>query len=192
MDIKDKLISNILDIEVNMFLTVTTKQKSSCQNYPESFKIHRRAQFIPWSAETLESYLNDLRAAEKNNINLMKFKYARMDNLIPTVNDNPLIKKITGILLDWQEVFFENYPNIAMKARPVSSSGNTMNTTSFETYLSGELETYSNKTLELLYKDVMGKKSRGINMSEEIYTYLVTSLGYESLQDVEEKNGLVK
>lgn len=185
MDKKDKLISNILDIEVNMFQTVTTMQKSSCQNYPESFKTHRKAQFITWSAETLESYLNDLRAAEKNNENLMKFKYARMDNLIPAVNSNPLIKKITGILHEWQDDFFENYPNIAMKARPVSSSGNTMSTTSFETYLSGELETYSNKTLELLYNDVMDKKSRGINMSEEIYTYLVTSLGYESLQDIE-------
>lgn len=186
---KDLLIAKILDIEVHMFLTVTSEQKSNCQNYPDRFKMQRKAQFIPWSVSSLESYLADLVAAEKESRNLMVFKYARMDGRIPVGNNNPLIKKIAGIFLKWQEAFFEKYPNIAVKARPVSRAENTMNNTSFETYLSGELETYSDKTLACLHGDVMDKMKKEINMSEEIYGYLVRFLGYDSLVDAEETLG---
>ena len=103
MNRKDRLIEKILDIEVYMFLTVTSKRKSNCQNYPDRFKMQRKAQFIPWSTSTLESYLDDLVTAEKESRNLMVFKYARMDGLIPVGNNNPLIKKIAGAFKEWQE-----------------------------------------------------------------------------------------
>lgn len=58
--------------------------------------------------------------------------------------------------------------------------------TSFETYLRGELETYSDATLELLSKDILDKHAQGINMAEEIYTCLVKDIGYDSLHEAEQ------
>ena len=49
MSQKDKIITAILEIELRIFLTVNPMQTSGCQEYPESFKLHRRAQFHPWS-----------------------------------------------------------------------------------------------------------------------------------------------
>ena len=54
MNEKDRIIELILEIELDMFLTVNPEPTSSCQEYPESFNLHRRAQFTPWSLVTLE------------------------------------------------------------------------------------------------------------------------------------------
>jgi len=97
--VNEDIIEKILARELKMFLSVPSARKSSCQDYPESFKLHRKAQFSCWSRDTLESYLSDLEKAEEKGINLMTHKYARMDNLIPQLNSNPLIDKIVGVSL---------------------------------------------------------------------------------------------
>jgi hypothetical protein len=65
------LISKILDLKLEMFLTVPTEQKARGQEYPDSFHLHRRAQFALWSEDTLRSYLKDLENAETDGSNLM-------------------------------------------------------------------------------------------------------------------------
>ena len=170
-----------------MFLSVKTQQRSSCQDYPESFKRHRRVQFTAWSVGTLKSYLNDLKNAVEEGSNLMTVKYARMDNLIPEENKNPLIMEIVKIQYGWQQEMFSKYPYLMGGARPLSKSEDNARKTSFETYLGGELETYSGATLELLYKDMSKKIKDGVNMSEEVYGYLVREMGYQSIDDAEMK-----
>lgn len=184
---KEALVTDILDIEVEMFLAVNDGQGSSCQNYPESMKMHRKAQFMAWSIAALDSYLKDLQEAVDRGENLMTYKYARMDNLIPPRHSSPLLEKIVSMQYDWQQAFFNNYPNLAQRSRPISSTSDSDEKTSFETYLTGELESYSERTLEILYDDFVEKRNRGINLSEEVYTYMVTSLGYTSLADAEER-----
>ncbi|HEB30793.1 MAG TPA: DUF4125 family protein, partial [Spirochaetes bacterium] len=177
---KQAVIKEILEIELEMFLTVRTQQRSSCQDYPESFKLHRRVQFTAWSEETAKSYLKDLKNAVQEGVNLMTVKYARMDDLIPGENKNPLIKEIVKIQYGWQEEMFRRYPYLMGGARPLSKSEDNARKTSFETYLSGELETYSDTTLELLFKDMSKKIKDGVNMSGEVYGYLVREMGYPS------------
>ena len=183
---RTELIEKILDKELKMFLTVPVRQKAACQEHPESFKTMRRAQFLMWSEKTLESYLKDLEKAEKEGRNLMTEKYARMDNLIPPKNQDPLIDKIVNIQCKWQEEMFRKYPNLMRGARPVYSSQDSPFQTSFETYLRGELETYSHNTLASLYDDIVGMQKEGKNMAEELYKQLVMDLGYESLEEAEE------
>ena len=187
MSDKQEIIKEILEIELEMFLTVRTQQRSSCQDYPESFKLHRRVQFTAWSEETLKSYLKDLKNAVKEGVNLMTVKYARMDDLVPEENKNPLIGEIVKIQYGWQEEMFRKYPYLMGGARPLSRSEDNSRKTSFETYISGELETYSGATLELLYKDMSKKIEDGVNMSEEVYGYLVREMGYSSIDDAETK-----
>lgn len=183
---KAQLIEKILEKELKMFLTVPVLQKASCQEDPDSFRTIRKAQFLAWSENTLDSYLKDLRAAEREGRNLMTQKYARMDNLVPAENQDPLIEKIVAIQIAWQKEMFSRYPNLMHRARPLESGEDSFSQTSFETYLRGELETYSHNTLALLYDDISTLHDRGENMAEKIYNYMVKGLGYDSLSEAEE------
>ena len=184
--VNEDIIERILAKELKMFLSVPSVRKSSCQDYPESFKLHRRAQFSCWSRETLESYRHDLERAEEKGINLMTQKYARMDNLIPPLSSNPLIDTIVGYHCAWQRSMMKKYPGIMCGGRPLSSAEDSAFLTSFETYLRGELETYSDTTLELLNFDILDKNAKGISMAEELYTFLVKDKGYDSLDEAEQ------
>lgn len=186
MDEKESLINRILKRELSMFLTLPTLQKASCQENPEMFKLVRGSQFSAWSTETLNSYLQDLKSAKKNNINLMTQKYARMDKLITKINYNPIIDELVEIELEWQKEMFEKFPCMMGRARALRSSEDTPIATSFETYLRGELETYSNSTLSYLFEDVKLYLEQNENMMMKIQLYMVKQLGYDSLEDAEE------
>jgi hypothetical protein len=184
---KDHIIDAILEIELAMFLTVNPQRTSLCQKYPDSFRLHRRAQFSPWSQVTLESYLDDLRNAQRAGKNLMRLKYARMENLIPVQNTNSIIDDIIRLKISWQKEMFQKYPAIMHDARPLTKEAGSALMTSFETYARGELETYSNRTLELLYADLHMKLEEGVNMSEEVYECMVRDSGYPSLAESERR-----
>jgi len=187
LDRKNELIERILDIELQMFLTVPVAQKAACQDHPDSFMLMRKCHFLTWSESTLTRYLGDLIAAEESGRNLMTEKYARIDHLIPQVNSSPLIEQIVTAQYRWQQRMFEKYPNLMARARPLSSSDDSIHQTSFETYLRRELETYSERTLESLYADVTEKQRQGYNMAEELYGHMVRALGYESLTEADEQ-----
>ena len=184
---KDRIIDAILDIELPMFLTVNPMQTSGCQEYPESFKLHRRAQFHPWTEEALGSYLEDLHAAQEHGENLMRRKYARMQGLLPPTEDQPVLEEIVRLKMDWQRAMFRNYPAVMSGARPITDGGRQAQMTSFETYARGELETYSERTLGLLHRDLLAMLAAGESLSEQVYDHLVRANGYASLAEAEKK-----
>lgn len=178
------ILAKILEIEKKMFLSVNSIDESPCQKDIESFLIHRRAQFSPWSNEVLRAYLTDLELADQKGNNLMTLKYARMEDKIPILNNNPLIEKIVEISRVWQGEMIEHYPSIMRGGRPLNDSDSSV-MVSYLTYLKAELETYSDNTIMLLYQLILSKKNQNINISEEVYQYLVTEMGYESMTDAE-------
>jgi hypothetical protein len=182
---RDETIAQIVEIELEMFLAVNGEDNTSCQEHPDAFKLHRRAQFAAWSLPTLRSYRDDLRRARDAHENLMTLKYARMEGLIPRVNANPLVDEIVRISLTWQADIIRKYPALMSGARPLTEADGQARMTSFETYARGENETYSDRTLELLYADMCASLERGENMSEEVYASLVNESGYTSLDDAE-------
>ena len=184
MSEEGKLIERILELELNMFLNVGSEYPVSCQQNPEGFRLHRGTQFSLWSEETLRSYHDDLLKAEQQGRNLMTLKYARMENLIPPLSVNPIIDEIVQMELKAQREMLLQYPGILTRGRPLGDDGS--GTTSFKTYLRGELETYSDRTLELLYRDIRQIEDRGENWAIQTYTHLFRELGYESLDEVEE------
>ena len=165
-----------------MFLSVPTDQPYSCQQDPEGFRLHRGAQFSIWAEDTLQSYQDDLRRAKQEGSNLMTIKYARMENLIPQKNFNPLIEEIVALNVGWQKEIIEKYPNLMAGGRQISKSNDSIIDTSFKTYLNGELETYSDATLVLLHRDLVRLFNEGINGSMRIYENLTKRLGYDSIQ----------
>lgn len=89
-------IDQILDIEWAMFQRVKSASPVPCQSAPTSFRKIRGANFEMWTDAMLKSYLSDLEAAHKKEKNLITEKYARMDGLIPPLN-NTLISEIAMI-----------------------------------------------------------------------------------------------
>ena len=59
--------------------------------------------------------------------------------------------------------------------------------TAFETYLKGELLTYSEATLALCEAYLMGCLEKDVNLNEEILRATVHAYGYDSLRDAEEE-----
>lgn len=192
---KKELIEEILSYEWQMFITVNDKNdhnpltvgRPSCRDFPDEFKLHRTSQFIAWSAKTLQSYLHDLQEAQREGHNLMTYKYARMEDLIPCHNDSPLISKISATQLQWQKEFIEKYPKMMSGGRTLSGDKKGVDWASFNTYLCAELETYSENTLDYLYQDIRLFKEQGRTMSEAVYEYLVAEKGYGSIDEAEKK-----
>jgi len=174
---KNRIVHQILDIEVDMFRRVPTGEEPSCRSHLENMKLHRRGQFSTWSKRTCESYLEDLREAEQEGVNLMTIKYARMDNLIPEYSDNPLIPKIVDRFVTWQKEMLMNFPNMMRGGRDIED---------FARYLRGELETYSDRTLGFLMEDVEEFSVKGENMSVAVYGFLARQSGYASLEAMED------
>ncbi len=173
----EELLKKIISIELRMFMTVQTSGPTTCQEQPEAFKLTRKAGFYVLSHETLESYINDLQEAMEENRNLIELKYARIDGLIPPLSDNPLIEKIVEVEGRWLKELEKKYPS-TFRGRADFATG---------VYLRSELETYSDRTLELYYKDICQALAEGRNLTAERYTYLFKQIGYNSIEDMEQE-----
>ena len=173
---KAHLIDKIVGIELWMFQKVRTIEPSLCQERLDTFKLMREMGHSVLSLETLSSYLKDLEKAKRRDRNLVTEKYARMSNMIPPLNQSSALNDIMAIESSWMKELEQKYPSILKQ-----------NSKYFETYLSSELETYSNETLNLYLKDIVKAKAAKRNLAEERYLYLFKKLGYSSLDDVNKK-----
>jgi len=133
----------------------------------------------------LSSYEEDLQRAKQQGRNLLTEKYARMDDVIPPLTINPLIEVIVDIETDWQRQLENLYPALFVRCcRQTDRDGNGSD---FSIYLRGELETYSETTLDLYYDNVKAALSEGRNLAIEALEQLVTTAGYWDLFEAERK-----
>ena len=177
------IIEQILDIELYMFQRVRSAGPAPCQSVPDNFRKIRGSIYEMWTKEMLQSYLNDLKVAQKKGRNLVTEKYARMDNLIPPLNTNPLIDKIVGIEAKWQEEIEVKYP--AIYNRMCRSTNPAQDGSNFSVYLKGELETYSDNTLELYYENAKKTLEKGENPALRALERLIKKGGYNDLDHAE-------
>ena len=98
-----------------------------------------------------------------------------------------MIEKIASIVLGWEEELFRKYPFVLRQGRPIRSSSDTLFVTSLETYLKGELATYSLKTLELYHEHLVKEQSENINGSEITLAQTIKQYGFHSLEEANEK-----
>lgn len=178
-----------------------TGGKAPCQQERQTFEIMRMSQAESWSETALESYLEDLTTAQKQGRNLMTEKYARMmkstspteyariKHLLPPVTPEAtgLIEEITAVILEWEEELSGKYPHLIQRGRPIRNTGDSIFVTSLETYLRGELATYSTRTLDLYRDHVKRQKSNKINGSEITLARTIKQYGYRSLEEANEK-----
>ena len=195
-------IERIIQIEWNMFVKVRNiGGTASCQKNPGTFKIMRMSQFVSWSDNVLESYLDDLLSAKKDGRNLMTEKYARMmestlpfeyekiKDLLPVISNESrdLVDQIVEVVLEWERELMERFPFLVSRGRPVYSCEDKPCITSIETYLRGELLTYSYRTLKLYLDNILEQKKENINASEINILHIVKSYGWQTLEEANEK-----
>lgn len=193
---KEKLIDEILEKEWNYFSNLNNiGGRADCQDNREDFIIMRKAQWLTFNEETLLSYLEDLNS--KNNPLFQKYgqmmkynspkEYEKIKNLLeqPSSQKIDLVEKIMEIYMKWEEEFFKAYPIFSSMGRPLYSKQDDDEDTSIETYLRGELLSYSEKTLALYLKYILEMKNKNINLAVKNMDNLASMQGFENSQDVE-------
>jgi hypothetical protein len=201
---RDSLINVIVDIEWKMFQNVqNTGGRAACQDDYETFRINRSSQMAGMPEAALESYLDDLAEADKSGRNLLSEKYARMmqstapseyaliEDLLPPLDPEvpPLIDRIIEIILKWEEELSDKYPNILGRGRPLRSTADTPSDTSKETYLRGELATYSARTLGIYLEHLLQQKLDDVNGSGIILESMLKQYGFSSLEEANDRLG---
>lgn len=198
MDMIDKVIAE----EWSQFDKVENEGgRADCQDDYETFRIMRKAQYMTWSKEMLESFYADLIAAKNSGWNLIMEKYARMmqstnplgyarlEKDLPVINEDRIRiqEEIIKIQVGWMEDFAKLYPKLAGNMRTIRTSSDTSFNTSYETYLRGELCTYSEKTMLLYASFIIGLLKAGRNLAIETMGNTAKMYGFESLKEAEEK-----
>lgn len=198
---KEELIAKVVAMEWKMFQNVANIDgRASCQDNPETFRVMRSSQIMAWSDAALSSYLEDLTAAEAEGRNLLTEKYARMmeftvpleyariQHHLPPLEQEALllIDRIAEINMAWTEEICARFPYIRKRGRPASSASDTPYITSVETYLRGELATYSPRTLALYYQNALEQKATNINGAEIVLAAMMQRYGFNSLAEANE------
>ena len=83
------------------------------------------------------------------------------------------------------EDFAKKYPALAENARSIHTGDDNIANTSYETYLRGEISTYSDKMLELYGRYVVEYAHNGKNLAFDIMTNSVHLYGYSDLDSAE-------
>ena len=161
----------------------------------------RKSQYLTWTEELLHSFYQDLVNAEQKGWNLIMEKYARMmkstnpekylslekDLPVITQKRNAIQEEIIRIQVAWMEEFAEKYPKMAGNARSIRTSEDTAFSTSYETYLRGEMSTYSENTFVLYSGFIVSLLKQNRNLAMEIMENTAKLYGYDSLDAAERR-----
>lgn len=196
------VIEKIVQLEWEQFDKVQNEGgRASCQDDFTTFSIMRKSQYLTWPDELLDSFCNDLLEAQRKGWNLIMEKYARMmetttpekyaalEKELPVLNDERIAiqEEIIKIQVSWMEDFAKKYPKMAGNARSIRTSEDNAYNTSYETYLRGEISTYSENTFLLYGRFIAELSKAGKNLAYETMENTARLYGYESVKDAEAK-----
>ena len=197
-----ELVEDIAKLEFEAFDKVQNEGgRASCQDDWSTFSIMRKSQYMTWNRTMLMQYLYDFHREYSLGHNLIEEKYGRMmkntapekyDEIkdhFPQLNEEKqtIIEQICSLQVNWMEEFAKEYPALANNSRSIHTFEDNPFDTSYETYLRGELGTYSDKMLELYGKYIVGYAKEQKNPAHDIMLNNVKMYGYGSLEEAEKK-----
>lgn len=195
-----ELVEDIARLEFEAFDKVHNEGgRASCQNDWFTFSIMRKSQYQTWNRTMLMQYLYDFHREYNLGHNLIEEKYGRMmastapdqyeeiKNHFPELTEEKrnIIEQICGMQVGWMEEFAKEYPALADNARSIHTAEDNPFDTSYETYLRGELGTYSDKMLELYGRYIVEYARNQKNPAHDIMLNNVRMYGYSSLEEAE-------
>lgn len=197
---KTPVVGEIVRLEWEAFDKVQNEGgRADCQDDFETFSIMRKSQYLAWDIELLKLYKEEFLQAVSCGRNLITEKYARMmestapekyagiKEKLPTLSEESaqIREAVISIQIGWMEELAERYPALAKNARTIHTKDDTPFDTSYETYLRGELMTYSDDLLYRYGRFVVSLAGEGKNLAEIIMTNTVHFYGYASLEAAE-------
>ena len=200
-----EIIEKIVALEWQQFDRVKNEGgRADCQDDFQTFSIMRKSQYLTWTEELLQSFYQDLVDAEQKGWNMIMEKYARMmkstnpekylkfEKELPVITEerNMIQEEVIKFQVTWMEEFAEKYPKMASNARSIRTNEDTVFNTSYETYLRGEISTYSENTFVLYIGFIVSLLDQNRNLAMEIMGNTANLYGYDSLEAAEEKIGL--
>lgn len=179
--------------------------RADCQDDWFTFSIMRKSQYYTWDKTMLLQYYYDFSRELSKGHNLIEEKYGRMMEStapeeyakisagFPAISDKKrqIIENIVSMQVAWMEEFATKFPHLAGNARSIHTYEDHLYNTSYETYLRGEISTYSDKMLELYGRYIVAYAKNGGNPARDIMEQSVLMYGYESLEEAEKLQGLV-
>ncbi len=198
---REEQIEKIVRMEWEAFDKVINEGgRASCQDDWVTFQIMRKSQYFTWPDALLADYLEDLTEAASQGRNLIAEKYAHMmrqtaperyESLkayLPVFSEQrkALMEQVIAIQVEWMEAFSEEYPYMSANARVIHSAEESEGETSYETYLRGELCTYSERTMYAYGRMIVQLCQTGQNLAKHIMEQTALLYGYDSLEDAEQ------
>ena len=195
------LVEEVIRREWDQFQRTENEGGSaSCQGNWPMFHQMRASQFMTWPEDLLRSYLDDLDEANRVGRNLVTEKYARMmastapdeyreriEPFIPRLSDERVARqeRVIAVQVAWARDFRGRYPKLGAAMRVLTTAEDTPEDTSFETYLRGELGTYSDRTMALYEAMVEDLQAAGRNLTEQTVANTVRLGGFADLEEAE-------
>ncbi|MGN0400798.1 MAG: DUF4125 family protein [Acetatifactor sp.] len=203
----EMLVEDIAKLEFEAFDKVHNEGgRASCQNDWPTFSIMRKSQYLTWSRPMLLQYLYDFHREINLGHNLIEEKYGRMmESTAPekykelekhfpklTEEKKNIIEQVCSMQVKWMEEFAEQYPALADNARSIHTYEDNPFNTSYETYLRGEIGTYSDKMLELYGRYIVEYARSGRNPAYDIMCNSVAMYGYRDIDEAEKKTAMAR
>ena len=187
--------------EWNQFQEVNNEGgRANCQGNWPTFHQMRISQFLTWRIDLLDSYAQDLDDADAAGRNLLTEKYARMmesteperyrrelEPSMPKLDPERLDAQEAVIRqqVQWAREFRERYPKLGEAMRVLTTDQDEIGVTSFETYLRGELGTYSDRTFHKYALMIIDLRNAGVNITEQTIATTVILGGFSGLDEAE-------
>lgn len=197
---KKSLVDKIARLEFKAFDEVKNEGgRASCQDDWPTFSVMRKSQYLTWNEQMLVQYLYDFTREYERGHNLITEKYGRMmestaphkyDEVkayFPQISEQKkaIIEQVVAIQMGMTDEFGKDYPLLSQNTRSFHSFEDNYFNTSYETYLRGEISTYSDKMLQLYAGYVVNCVRNGINIAKETIGNTAKLCGYSSLDEFE-------
>ncbi len=180
--LRDAIIYEVVELEWNMMQEMREAQgKPIDQSEFDSFYQVRYSQHSAMNSDTLGLYRGDLTVATHTGRNFMAEKYDYMKDPTklpadPMIQD--LIRQIVPMMLESQNKFEAEFPNLAGMGRAFDPSENTV---PIEVYITSELVFRSDTTLQMILRDIRLNP----DYIRDIFEVFVSFFGQDSLQKAE-------
>lgn len=199
---REKIIDEIVHLEFDAFDKVqNVGGRAECQNNWPFFYVMRKSQYMTWTDEMLVCIRDLWIENREKGWNMITEKYGRMmeytspeeyaaikDKFPPKDEQTiQIVNQIADIQVDWMTDFAKEYPRLSANARDITSDRDEIDNTSYETYLKGELLTYSKELLKMYAEFIIGLAREGKNLARMTIENTVQLQGYESLKEAEER-----
>ena len=114
-------------------------------------------------------------------------EYEQIQDLLPPVSPEKerLVEEILAIEISQTAKFRAMYPNLGRRGRPLTTAEDHDAVTSVETYTRGELQTYSERTLELYLNHLRKLEQNKVLFPLIVMKATVRANGYFSLDEAE-------